>query len=370
MTAGSAVAAGAALSDEVSVVREATGLTRLSHLAVIRVDGPDAFALLDLTSPGPLFLREGQMRHTLLLDEAAAPIADLFVCSDEEGFFLLAEGLGEQALCDLLEARRTDRLPAASVTIRALTGPHGDHDLLGLNGPYAWEVAAAFLGPAVLGMPYLSLLRVDDVVCFRAGKTGEFGYDLLIPRAGAPSAWDRLLEVGAAYDLAPVALATLDLCALENWHFNIRTMRPPGLAGSLTPIELQLQWRVDPRRDFVGAEALRARRASGAAVRATSVISAGELAAGQSVALAGADCGEILAAARSPTLQASVGIALLPIKLAHPGIADFVARTDEGAVSIATRTPPLIRNRSLFIDPHRHSYLTRAQEAFPPLVSP
>ena len=74
-----------------------------------------------------------------------------------------------------------------------MTSLQASHELWGLNGPYAWELASALLGPAVLGMTYLSLLRGpapggdDEVICFRAGKTGEYGYDLLVPRRGRGS---------------------------------------------------------------------------------------------------------------------------------------------------------------------------------------
>ena len=355
----------AAIADEVGAVRGSVAISRRAHVAVVRVEGPDAFSLLDATSPGPLFLRESQIGHTVLLDGDARPVADLLICSDEDGFFLLADGLTEDALAARLEARRAERLPATSaLAIRPMSATH---DLLGLDGPYAWELAAALLGPSVLGMPYLTLLRADDVVCFRVGKTGEYGYDLLVPRESGVSS--RLAELGAAFDLRPVSLAALDVCALENWHFSIRTVRDTPLAQPLTPLELQLQWRVDYRRDFVGAEALRARRAAGVAVRATSFIASAPGATGDVMALDGERCGEVLVAAPSPTLGGFVGIALLRTRLAHPGLELEVAGPD-GPVTARTRTPPLVLNRSLFIDPHRHSYRTRASETYPPLVMP
>jgi glycine cleavage system aminomethyltransferase T len=302
------------------------------------------------------------MRHTLLLDGDARPEADLYVCNDEDGYFLLADGLTDDALAARLETRRAERLPASQLAIRPMSATH---ELLGLDGPYAWELAAALLGPPVLGMPYLTLLRADDVVCFRAGKTGEYGYDLLVPRGSGFAS--RIAEAGAAFDLRSVSLAALDVCALENWHFSIRVMRDTPLARPLTPLELQLQWRVDHRRDFVGAEALRARRAAGAAVRATSFVAPAPVAAGDALALDGEPCGEVLAAVPSPTLGGVVGIALVRTRLAHPGLELEVAAAG-GPVTATTRTPPLIQNRSLFIDSHRHSYRTRTSDTFPPLV--
>ena len=357
-----------ALADasQVRALRASAGLARFDHVAVVRVEGPDAFAVVDAASPSPLFLREGQIRHTLLLDADARPAADLYVCNDEEELILIADGLSAAEVVARLEARREERVPGTDARVRSLAGSHA---LVGVHGPYAWEVAVAFLGPTVLGMPYLSLMRAGEIVCLRAGRTGEFGYDFLVPRASLDETERRLVEVGAPFDLARVDLAAIDLCALENWHFDIRTVRDTPLARPLTPLELQLQWRVDYARDFVGAEALRARRAAGPAVRATFFTSAGPVAPGDPISLEGEPSGEVLAAASSPTLETWAGTALVHTRLAHPGL-DFVAHVADARVALRTAAPPLIRNRSLFLDPHRHSYRTRAEDVFPPLVSP
>jgi glycine cleavage system aminomethyltransferase T len=353
-----------AVTAQVRALRSSAGLMRFDHVAVVRIEGPDAFALVDALSPSPLFLREGQMRHTLLLDGDARPAADLYVCSDEEEFILLADGLSTANLVARLEARRAERLPAGEVRVQAL---EESHVLFGVHGPYAWEVAGAFIGPTVLGMPYLSLMRVDEIVCLRSGKTGEFGYDFLVTRDSADEIERCLLELGAAFDLTPVTLPALDLCALENWHFNIRTLRETPLAQPLTPIELQLQWRVGYARDFVGADALRARRAAGPAVRATFFTSRAAVAPGQPLSFEREPCGEVLAAAASPTLGGWVGAALVTMRLAHPGL-ELTVASESGAIAVRTATPPLVRNRSLFVDPHRHTYRTRDADVFPPLV--
>src|SRR6185295_17212971 len=94
----------------------------------------------------------------------------------------------------------------------------------------------------------------------------------------------RLGEVGAPLDLARVSLEALDVCALESWHFSMRTIE--GWTSPLTPIELQLQWRVGYARAFVGAEALRAHRLS-AKVRATCFLTAEPIAPGTRVLLEG-----------------------------------------------------------------------------------
>jgi aminomethyltransferase len=225
--------------------------------------------------------------------------------------------------------------------------------VFGVDGPYAWELLVGLLGPAVLGMPYLSLYRRDDVVCLRAGKTGEFGYLLLVPHAGATELERRLRELGNPLDLATIGVEALDVCALESWHFSMRHNAPV-----LTPIELQLQWRVGYTREFIGADALRARRAEGPKSRVTCFTSDEVVSAGQEVHLGDSNVGRVLAACASPTLGVTVGSALLDLRFAHPHLALRV-----GELSIRTCTASLVDNRSLHIDPHKHSYATRNQPA-------
>jgi glycine cleavage system aminomethyltransferase T len=354
------LASGGADAQAMAALREAAAVATLGHVVVLRVEGEGAFPLLDRVSTAPLYLREGQMRQSLFLDEDARPFADVAIASDELGYFVLAEGPDEAALLGYLERHRPG---AAAVSVTSL---RGSHELWALAGPYAWEVASALLGPAVLGMTYLSLLSLDDLICFRAGKTGEYGYDLLIPRARLAAVRERLMAVGEPRGLRPVGLAALDQAALENWYFNVRSLQ--AAARPLTPLELQLQWRVAYDRDFVGAPALRARRAQGASHRATCFSAAQPIAPGAPISLAGRPVGEVLAAGWSTTRGELVGIALIEARYAHPRIDHFVAQGAEGEVPIRTRTPPLLNNRSLHVDPHRHVYEGRMRDVFPPLV--
>jgi glycine cleavage system aminomethyltransferase T len=358
------VSVAAASVEDMRAIRESVALSVMDHVVVLRLTGDGAFGLLDSVSTAPLFLREGEMRHTLFLTEDARLFADVFIASDEDGFFVFAEGPSQADLLAYLNEHGGAH--AATTTMNPLGG---SHELLGLNGPYAWELAAALLGPTVLGMTYLTLLRLpeDEVICFRAGKTGEYGYDLLVPREQAATFRERLLRLGAPLDLRLVALAALDQAALENWQFNIRAL-PTAARGALTPIELQLQWRVGAERGFVGAPAFRARRATGPAARATCFTAAGPVAAGELVRHGDTIVGEVLVTGWSHARGDLVGTALIETAHAHPWIDAFVVDTGAGPVPISTRTPPLLDNRSLYVDPHRHSYATRVTDTFPPLV--
>jgi aminomethyltransferase len=340
------------IAAQVRALRSSAAVSRLDHVARVHVDGPGAFDLLERASTRRLHLREGQLRHTLLLREDAGLFADLYVALADDGFYLLAEGPSEAELVAWLEAVRERTPSGAAVQVRGLAG---ERAAIGIDGPYAWEVAAALLGPGVLGMPYLTVLRREEVLCVRAGKTGEYGYVLLVPRAEAEALEARLAEIGAAFDAASVGMEVLDVCALENGHFS---MRAASLRSGLTPIELQLQWRVSYDKDFVGAKALLERRTAGPSVRTAAFVAEGPVAPGQPVQRDGAEAGETLATCFSPTLERWIGCALLPVRLAHPHV-PLAVLTPAGATPIHTATTPLVDNASLHVDPHKHAYATR-----------
>jgi aminomethyltransferase len=342
------------LRGEVGALRSSAGLSRAAHVAVAHVDGPGALDLLERATPRPLHLREGRARHTLLLREDASILADAYVGSGDDGYYLLAEGPIEDELVAWLRTV-AERAAGREARVRGLSS---EHALLAVDGPFAWEVVAKVLGASVLGMPYLTFLRRDEALCLRAGKTGEYGYLLLVERSAVGDLERKLLEAGRGVDMEEVHLPALDVCALENAHFSIRTLRETSLGEPLTPIELQLQWRVGYGKDFVGAEALRARRERGASVRATCFTADGPVAPGQAVMVHDREVGEVLAASESPTMGGWLGCALLRKRVAHPHVEVSIASV-AGSVAAVTQTVPLVDNLSLRVDPNKHSYATR-----------
>ncbi|MGD0529451.1 MAG: hypothetical protein ABSE49_30215, partial [Polyangiaceae bacterium] len=106
------------LEAQVRAVRSSAGASRADHLAVVRVEGPDAFDLLEHASTRRLYLREGQMRHTLLLHEDAGIFADAYIGSADDALYLLADGPTEDELVAWLGRLQLARSPAARASVR------------------------------------------------------------------------------------------------------------------------------------------------------------------------------------------------------------------------------------------------------------
>ncbi len=342
------------LADDVAAVRTGVALTRGDHVAAVRVVGPDSQELVDRVSPRPLFARQGQMLHTLLLDDDAAPIADVYLCCDEDDYLLVAEGPTGASLAAYLRGHAAG-LDATAVD---LTPTHG---VLCLDGPYAWELLAEVTTPDVVGLSYLSFFHTGRFTCLRGGKTGEYGYGLLIEREPLPEIHEALAAAGRRLELREIPLAALELAQLEAGFWNVRREVRPGL----TPVELQLQWRTSIDRAYPGAAALAARRRD-ARRRVVMVASEAELAPDADVTLDGEVVGTVLHAGPAYTRGGHLGVALLDRAVSHAGLTGFAC----GGADVRTISSPAVNNRSLYVDPQRHTWASRARDAFPPLLRP
>jgi len=134
----------------------------------------------------------------------------------------------------------------------------------------------------------------------------------------------------------------------------------------VTPLELQLSWRLDMSRSWVGHEAVAARLAEGVERRLTCLVARTPVHASDAVRLDGGEIGTVVRAARSPARDEWVVAALLDVDYAHGGIERY--RVGDAEVRVRTLGPPLIDNRSLYVDPRRHTWETRDEVEERPLV--
>jgi glycine cleavage system aminomethyltransferase T len=343
--------------EEVFAIRHSVAVSRMQHVQSRCLRGAGVYEALDRVVPAALHLRDAQMIQSLLLDDDGYVFADILLGCDGEEFFLLAEGPDAAQLDGYLHKH----LKGTGDIEMEDTG--ASHVLLGIDGPYAWELLGLLIGPDIYSLPSLTFFHSDLGLCFRAGKTGEYGYGVLVAKEDAEGLMAALLERGAEMDVATATLESLDQCALDSWYFNIRREgREPA-----TPIELQLQWRLSYRKTYVGSEALLRRRQEGPRQRLTCLVADRPLEVGSSVLLRGSVVGRIVNACYSPIREDWVALALLDVAWAHPGIGAFRAEAGGEHVPMRSLSPPLLNNRSLHVNPQVHSYRTRGEFEFPPL---
>ena len=329
-------------------LRTGVAVTTEPNLRCIQLTGPDAFNVLDAICPCDAFLLDNQMRHTLLLDENGVPFADIYIGRDSEDAFIVGYGPTALGLISWI-ADHESGLNYSAIDL-------GDtYSNVAINGPYAWEFCAEMTSPDIIGLPYLSMIRLEDILVFRAGRTGEYGYHLLVPKGKEASWTEELWEEGKRFDLTAATAEETDQCILENFFFDLYREGSFGL----TPLELQLQWRLSNQKEnYPGAEAIRNLRETGWNSRVTCFTSQEPSKPDAPVMYEDEVIGKILASGFSPSRGDYVGKALLYRPYWHAGINAY--RTKKGPIQ--TIAAPAIENMSLKVSPYRHSYHTRKED--------
>lgn len=335
-------------------LRQGVGISDQGHYAKFRISGSGALDYLNnLNLPDVARLPIGRAMTSLLLGDNGEIVCECYVIAVGDGYMLFTEGTNVDTAYDYLKANVSDH----AVSIENITSEVG---LIGLDGPFSWELLKEMIGVRILGLRYLEMLENQKIGnssahIIRAGKTGEFGYLLIVGAAQVGECWNTLMTAGAKFHIQPVGTATLDLCRLENRFPN---MRLEG-AKVANPIELNCRVMFDHEKDdHKGRAALEnvmekgpARRLIGFRVASSSKVPN----VGDKVVVGGQEIGEVANALFSHGLEQPIGLALVSVDLAYVGL-DYEIKSGEETLAASTVSAPFVSNRSMTIRPQEDSY--------------
>ena len=333
---------------ECRAVRDAVGLTDFSFTRKYRIPAEQGLDFLDGLLAGNVpKIRFGRVLHTFLADDDGLLVGDCYVANNDEEFILLCESIVPDSEID----RVMQAHGAAVAGVEDLTT---SHVLLSLDGFKAWEIAKEIFGADVLGLPYLSIevypFQDQSVRLFRAGKTSEFGYLLLVPQAVAPALFDTL---ASAVEKRGGRLCGVDAhedLRLEGRFFNIHA---EGLRVR-DPLVLGLQWMIDfDKVSFRGCEAIKRRRAQGLQKKIVGVAAergCKQLVTGAQIFHEGRAVAEVVAEGHSVVLDQPLGLAVFPVALAYSGLSFRLAAADGPAVRTISMPPIMPRSLTVKLD--------------------
>jgi aminomethyltransferase len=253
---------------EYNAVRQAAAVFDVSPLYKYVVSGPDAVRLVDrVITRDARRIGEGQVAYTPWCDEAGKVVDDGTVAR-----------IGEAAF----------RWTAADPQFRWLRMNAGGLDVevedvtdtvaaLALQGPRARAVLEDATGAEWDDLGYFrrrpGTIAGVEIDVTRTGYTGDLGYELWIPAAGALEVWDALFAAGEAHAIRAAGIRALDVVRVEaglillevDYTSAARAMTP---AHEYSPFEIGLGRLVDFRKAaFVGRGALLAERDRGGPAR-------------------------------------------------------------------------------------------------------
>ena len=298
----------AGVREEHLAVRSHAGVFDVSHMGEVETRGPGAPAFLQrMLSNDVSKIALGGAQYSVLCREDGGVLDDLFTYRLGENRYLTVTNAANHEK-DLVWLRAH----AGGLDVE-LADRIDDFAMLAVQGPAARALLAPLADGALPTRFHTAELRVAGVpalVC-GTGYTGEDGAELLCAPADAGTIWDALLAAG----VAPAGLAARDTLRLEACYH----LYGNDLMESRGPIEAGLGWCCKEDTGFVGAEAVAAVRAAGAAERLVPFELTGPGIPRQGNPVVGG--GAVTSGTFSPSLERGIGMAYVPVERSAVGTA-------------------------------------------------
>ncbi|MBM3288956.1 MAG: glycine cleavage system aminomethyltransferase GcvT [Candidatus Hydrogenedentes bacterium] len=316
----------AGIIEEHHHARAKASLFDCSHMGEFVVRGEAAVrAFGGLVCLDPLKVPVGRGKYGAMLNDAGGIIDDV-----------IAFRLGE---FDFYVVTNAGPLDVVSARILEASGPSDVSDAtakIDIQGPIAREVLVNEI-PECVALKYYQARRAQwrgiDIVLARTGYTGELGYELFVPNDVAVDLWRALL---AYPDVKPAGLGARD---------TLRTEMCYGLSGqdfdeSRTPLEAGMAGFIAWDKEFVGRDALIAKRGAGGLPVLTPIKTADRRAPrhGFDVKHEGEIVGVVTSGTFGPSVGCGIGLAYVPESFAAPGVRLTAGPRD---LEIETTTIPI-----------------------------
>lgn len=322
--------------EEHHAVRRTAGMFDVSHMRPVDIEGPDALAFLRylLANDADKLVTPGKALYSCMLNPRGGVVDDLILYFRESGRYraVVNAGTAEKDL-EWMQLRCEGR--------RVRISRRDDLAMIAIQGPDARERAAPSLpdGLREAAMRIAPFSAAEDSHWFvgRTGYTGEDGFEVILPADDALGLWRGL----AASGVRPCGLGARDTLRLEAGL----NLYGQDMDEDTSPLESGLSWTVawDPQgREFVGREALAARRDQAARQELVGLLLTGRgiLRPHQEVRADGRVVGEVTSGGYSPTLERSIAFArIAPIHAAECRV--VIRGTEVGARVVK---PPFVRH--------------------------
>jgi len=309
----------------------------------VEITGPDAFTFTNMLTPRDLGkCQVGQGKYVIITAADGGIINDPVLLRLGENHFWLAVADSDV----LLWAKGVALNSGLDVKI-----DEPDVSPMQIQGPKSRQVVAELFGDAVLDLGYYHFTETDldgiPVVVTRTGWTGEVGYEIYL-RDGSRGAdlWDRVLEAGRAFDIAPTGPS--DIRRIEAGILNYGI----DITLDTNPFEVGLDWQVnlDQEADFIGRSALESIAAEGPQRRLVGIEIDGEPLdlnmTRWAAHMNGTKVGYVTSAIYSPRLEKNIGYVMLPTEQGELGT-QLTVTVDEGDERSAIVVP------KPFVDPQK-----------------
>ncbi len=298
----------------------------VSHLGTVRVEGPEAFELLQSSFTNDLNkISAGRAQYTHLLDDKDASVLDDIIVwwVDDERFDVMPNASNTSSV--------REAIGGTDVT--------GDRAIIAIQGPRARERVAQIIG-SVADVPHFGVKGFDfqgaECVVAGTGYTGEDGIECAIPSAVAPDFWRLVLSSG----VIAAGLGARDTLRLEA----ALPLHSHELGPGITSLQAGLGWVVSwDKGDFHGRAPLLQEREQGVRRRLRAICSQSRRPphVGDPIIVADQVVGNVTSGNFSPHLGRGIAFGFVPPELQIGDVVTIETRGNRTAAQIVK--PPFHR---------------------------
>ncbi|MEP3945760.1 FAD-dependent oxidoreductase [Ascidiaceihabitans sp.] len=244
-----------AIKRECRAVRNSLGCVDMSTLGKFDVQGPDALEFLSrLYCNNFATIKTGRLRYGLMLREDGIVFDDGTITRLGENHYLVtATTANTSSVWRHMQKLRQVDWPDMNVDLTDVT----DHwATLAIAGPNARKLLAALSPDFKTDSDSFPFAAVREgtlegalpVRIFSVSFSGELSFEIATPAGYAEALMERVMKQGAAWDITPYGLETLDVLRIEKGHLSVGT----EIDGRRTPKDLGMGGMVSSKKDFIG----------------------------------------------------------------------------------------------------------------------
>lgn len=321
-------------------VRERVGLFDISHMGEIRVRGKDALSFLQKIMTNDLSkLQAGQCLYSPMCKSDGGIVDDTVTYKFAGDNYLVvvnASNIDQDA--NWFVNNKT-----GDVSIENESDATG---LLAVQGPKSVDVFKAAFGKDLESIDYYHFIETEldgvPLVVSRTGYTGEKGVEIFCPADKVVPLWEKIMEKGKPFGIAPIGLGARDTLRLEMKF----ALYGNDITSETNPLEAGLRWTVSfEKGDFIGRDALLKAKDKGLKRRLVcfQLEEPGVARHGFEVWNDSHQIGEVTSGTVSPVLGKSIGLAYVETGYGKPGSAIKIA-VRQKKLNAKVVQPPFVKN--------------------------
>jgi heterotetrameric sarcosine oxidase alpha subunit len=238
---------------EARAVRRSVGITDVSTLGKIDVQGPDAAQFLDFIYANTFStLAVGRARYGIMLREDGMLLDDGTTARlGPQHFIVTTTTANAAAVLEHMEFHLQAVCPQFDVVLTDVGDQWGQ---FAIAGPRSREVVAAVVSDLELSNQAFPFMAAGAAIIagiagrvFRISFSGELAYELAVPARHAPAVWQALLAAGAPCGIEAYGLDALNSLRIEKGH-----VTGAELNGNTSADDLGFTRMLKRQGDFIG----------------------------------------------------------------------------------------------------------------------